>query len=209
MAFVSAKKDFTCLKLHWQISACSYGGVVSAHTCALISSSLPCAGKCNAYVSSHVSCSPDSSGWAPSSLPLLLWERSTLCRFWFPRPQLFKLYEGNKYGCLERAGCPNVLFFFFPFQLLRNVWRKLSSTRLLCYLPYKWLLGLQEAAASRSEQQGCVPGATSNDFQIDRSICDMGTPGHGCTGMHCWRLYLALKGALLATTLGSCCLTSS
>lgn len=117
--------------------------------------------------------------------------------------------EINMGAWRELAVQMSKFFFSFSFQLLRNVWRKLSSTRLLCYLPYKWLLGLQEAAASRSEQQGCVPGATSNDFQTDRSICDMGTPGHGCTGMHRWRLYLALKGALLATTLGSHCLTSS
>lgn len=120
--------------------------------------------------------------------------------------------EGNKYGCLEGAGCPNglLLFFSFSYQLLRNVWRKLSSTRLLCYFPYKWLLGLREAAASRSEQQGCVPGATSNDFQIDREVfVTWALLGMACAGMHRWRLYLALKGALLATTLGSLCCTSS
>lgn len=165
---VLVKMCFNCLKFCWRMSPCLHGGLhfkaisqCKCHLCKLL-------------------CHPDNGEWAPSSLLLLLpaLERTILCKFLLPHPQLLKLSGGKSVQVLwgELADQMDWVWGFFYYQLLRNICRKLPSTLFGAAFSRNDCQGhpsvASEERGGEEEQQGGVPLAVTGTLSWPWSVLE-------------------------------------
>lgn len=140
---IIVKKCFICLKFCWQMSLCFHEGL---HFKAIA--------LCKEHLC-ELWCHPASSEWAPSSLLLLLpaLQRTILCRFWFPHPQLFKLWGGRSVQVLwaELAG-----FSLFLLPVSKKCLQEAARHTLVGLFPYKWWQGHSGVALERWRRWGAA-----------------------------------------------------